>query len=119
MYIVFSLLVLRAGLWDLIVSVPDHCLSFSFFKNIQAAFHRNRMKNNNFIEVLKIYPARTLSSNLISSDRKKCSRLSKANLRIKYGDMLATHIKFMVVKYVKRDIITVMAGMVLNHVLRY
>ena len=28
MYLVISLLVLRAGCCDLIVSVPDHCLSF-------------------------------------------------------------------------------------------
>ena len=28
MYFVISLLVLSAGLWDLIVLVPDHCLSF-------------------------------------------------------------------------------------------
>ena len=33
MYLVVSLLVLRAGrMWDLIVSVPDHCLSFYFSK---------------------------------------------------------------------------------------
>ena len=31
MYLVISLLVLRASrMWDLIVSVPDHCLSFCF-----------------------------------------------------------------------------------------
>ena len=30
MYLVISLLVLRAGCGDLIVSVPDHCLSFYF-----------------------------------------------------------------------------------------
>ena len=28
MYLVISLLVLR--IWDLVVSVPDHCLSFNF-----------------------------------------------------------------------------------------
>ena len=30
MYLVISLLVLRSRMWDLIVSVPDHCLSFYF-----------------------------------------------------------------------------------------
>ena len=30
MYLVISLLVLRAGCGSLIVSVPDHCLSFYF-----------------------------------------------------------------------------------------
>ena len=30
MYLVISLLVLRPRMWDLIVSVPDHCLSFYF-----------------------------------------------------------------------------------------
>ena len=30
MYLVISLLVLRAGLWDLIGSVPDHNISFYF-----------------------------------------------------------------------------------------
>ena len=33
MYLVISLLVLRGRIWDLIVSVPDHCLSF-YFKTI-------------------------------------------------------------------------------------
>ena len=30
MYLVISLLVLEGRMWDLIVSVPDHCLSFYF-----------------------------------------------------------------------------------------
>ena len=30
MYLVLSLLVLKGRMWDLIVSVPDHCLSFYF-----------------------------------------------------------------------------------------
>ena len=30
MYLVISLLVLRAGIWDLIISVLDQCLSFDF-----------------------------------------------------------------------------------------
>ena len=30
MYLVISLLVLGGRMWDLIVSVPDHCLSFYF-----------------------------------------------------------------------------------------
>ena len=29
-YLVISLLVFGGGMWDLIVSVPDHCLSFYF-----------------------------------------------------------------------------------------
>ena len=34
MFLVISLLVLRAGCGDLIVSVPDHCLSFYFRINL-------------------------------------------------------------------------------------
>ena len=30
MYLVISLLVLEGRMWDLTVSVPDHCLSFYF-----------------------------------------------------------------------------------------
>ena len=30
MYLVISLLVFRGRMWDLIASVPDHCLSFYF-----------------------------------------------------------------------------------------
>ena len=30
MYLVVSLLVFEGRMWDLIVSVPDHCLSFYF-----------------------------------------------------------------------------------------
>ena len=30
MYLVISLLVFEGRIWDLIVSVPDHCLSFYF-----------------------------------------------------------------------------------------
>ena len=30
MYLVISLLVFEGRMWDLIVSVPDHCLSFHF-----------------------------------------------------------------------------------------
>ena len=30
MYLVISLLVFEGRMWDLIVSVPDHCLSFYF-----------------------------------------------------------------------------------------
>ena len=30
MYLVISLLVFEGKMWDLIVSVPDHCLSFYF-----------------------------------------------------------------------------------------
>ena len=36
-YLVISLLVLRAG-WDLIVSVPDHCLSFYFSNETLSIF---------------------------------------------------------------------------------
>ena len=30
MYLIISLLVFEGRMWDLIVSVPDHCLSFYF-----------------------------------------------------------------------------------------
>ena len=33
MYLVISLLVFEGRMWDLIVSVPDHCLSF-YFKHL-------------------------------------------------------------------------------------
>ena len=35
MYLVISLLVLSARIWDLIVSVPDHCLSFYFSRMVE------------------------------------------------------------------------------------
>ena len=39
----FSLLVLRVGLWDVIVLIPDHCLSIFFdrFLKVQSCLHLN------------------------------------------------------------------------------
>ena len=38
MYLVISLFGFEGRIWDLIVSVPDHCLSF-YFSNFSKAFY--------------------------------------------------------------------------------
>ena len=39
MYLVIPLLVFKGRMWDLIVSVPDHCLSFYLEKKTTKRFH--------------------------------------------------------------------------------
>ena len=41
MYLVISLLVFEGRMWDLIVSVPDHCLSFYFLYQYIANIQKN------------------------------------------------------------------------------
>ena len=41
MYLLISLFGFEGRIWDLIVSVPDHCLSFYFLQNVDTSLYRD------------------------------------------------------------------------------
>ena len=63
MYLVISLLVLMGRMWDLIVSVPDHCLSFYFNKQLYNDFLRKLPNESGDVFVMDSFLFLRLSAN--------------------------------------------------------